>query len=251
MAVFDAAPNRVTFTDISAGFSPKQGAILYATSQSGIYLSRDGGATWLPSPLPGKGAQVRAIATSLLHPESAYVSYSHLQLDGKTWMGVARTRDAGHTWSLVWKEDKTSSPNIHDNWISKQIGVEWGENPLELGVAEQDPELCYGTDFGRTMITTDGGATWRWRLLQTSGGRQLDEHRPGRHNELWLSFRSIRQEPPLHSDNGHRSLPQRRQRPLVDALGHRRSRGVEQYDLLGRLRSSDSQQDVGRDERNA
>ena len=158
---FHAAPNRVTFTDTSAGFAPQQGAILYATSQSGIYLSRDSGATWLPSPLPGKGAQVRAIATSLLHPRSAYVSYSHLQLDGKTWMGVARTRDAGHTWSLVWKEDKTSSPNIHDNWISKQIGVEWGENPLELSVAEQDPELCYGTDFGRTMITTDGGATWR------------------------------------------------------------------------------------------
>jgi len=61
---------------------------------------------------------------------------------------------------LVWKEDKTASPNIHDAWISKQIGVEWGENPLELGVAEQDPDVCYGTDFGRTMITTDGGATW-------------------------------------------------------------------------------------------
>ena len=75
-------------------------------------------------------------------------------------MGVARTRDSGHTWSLVWKEDKTSAPNIHDNWISKQINVEWAENPLEISVADQDPNLCFGTDFGRTMITTDGGATW-------------------------------------------------------------------------------------------
>jgi photosystem II stability/assembly factor-like uncharacterized protein len=168
---FNPAPNGVAFTDTSVGFAPKQGAILYATTQSGIYLSRDGGASWLPSFLPGKGAQVRAIASSLLHPDSAYVSYSHLQLEGKTWMGVARTRDAGHTWSLVWKEDKTSSPNIHDDWISKQIGVEWGENPLELGVAEQDPELCYGTDFGRTMITTDGGATWHGAYSkQVAGG---------------------------------------------------------------------------------
>ena len=157
---FHAAPTGVTFTDTSAGFAAKSGAMLYATSESGIYISRDGGATWLPSSLPGKGAQVRAIATSLFHPESAYVSYSHLRLGLRTWMGVARTRDGGRTWSLAWKEDKTSSPNIHDNWISQQIGVEWGENPLELGVAEQDPELCYGTDFGRTMITTDGGATW-------------------------------------------------------------------------------------------
>ena len=38
--------------------------------------------------------------------------------------------------------------------------MDWGENPLGLGVAEQDPELAYGTDFGRTLMTTDGGANW-------------------------------------------------------------------------------------------
>jgi photosystem II stability/assembly factor-like uncharacterized protein len=87
------------------------------------------------------------------------VSYNHLQQDGKKWMGVARTRDGGHTWILGWQEDTTSSPNVHDAWIS-QISVDWAENPLNLGVADQDPELCLGTDFGRTMITTDGGANW-------------------------------------------------------------------------------------------
>ena len=152
-------PQGVTFSDVSIGFS-KNGAMIYATSEAGIHLSSDGGKSWRSSPLPGVGAKVRAIATSLHHPESAYVSYNHLQLDGKTWMGVARTKDSGQHWSLAWKEDKTSAANIHDNWIAKEIGVEWGENPLELGVAEQDPELCYGTDFGRTMITSDGGATW-------------------------------------------------------------------------------------------
>ena len=153
------APQDVAFTDISAGFSGAQGIMLYASSDAGIFLSRDGGVSWVSSPLPGSGAKVRAIATSLNHPESAYVSYSQLQLDGKTWMGVARTRDGGHTWALGWKEGKTASPNVHDAWVS-QISVDWGENPLELGVADQNPELCYGTDYGRTMITTDGGATW-------------------------------------------------------------------------------------------
>ena len=153
------APKDDAFTDISAGFS-SHSATLYATSSGGILVSRDGGASWTSSSLPGRGATVRAIATSLTHPESAYASYSELQLDGKTWMGVARTRDGGRTWSLVWKEDKTASPNIHDAWISKEIGVDWAENPLGLGVADQDPELCYGTDYGRTMITTDGGAIW-------------------------------------------------------------------------------------------
>jgi photosystem II stability/assembly factor-like uncharacterized protein len=155
-----AAPADVVFTDVSAGFAEREGAMIYAVSKAGVYLSHDAGASWSRSTLPGSGAQVRAVATSLLHPESAYVSYSHLQLGGKMWMGVARTRDSGRTWTLAWKEDKTSSPNIHDAWIAKDIGVEWGENPLELGVADQNPELCYGTDFGRTMITTDGGATW-------------------------------------------------------------------------------------------
>jgi photosystem II stability/assembly factor-like uncharacterized protein len=155
------APTGVEFTDVSAGFSAAQGTMLYATSDAGIFVSRDGGSSWAPAPLPGSGAQVRAIATSLNHPESAYVSYSHLQLDGEAWRGVARTRDGGRSWSLVWKEGNTSSPNVHDAWISEQISVDWGENPLELGVADQDPDLCYGTDFGRSMITTDGGATWR------------------------------------------------------------------------------------------
>jgi len=154
------APKDIAFTDISAGFSA-QGATLYASSDAGVFLSRDGGVSWLSSPLPGSGAEVRAIATSLNHPESAYASYRHLQLDGKTWMGVAQTRDAGRTWTLGWKEDKTASPNIHDAWISKQISVDWGENPLGLGVADQDPKICYGTDFGRTMMTTDGGESWR------------------------------------------------------------------------------------------
>ena len=153
-------PRGIAFTDISAGFSAAQGAVIYATSESGIFLSRDGAATWIASPLPGQGAQVRAIATSLNHPESAYASYSNLEVDGHKWMGVARTRDGGRTWTLVWKEDKTSAPNVHDAWIAEQLGPEWSENPLGLGVAEQDPDLCYGTDFGRTMVTADGGASW-------------------------------------------------------------------------------------------
>ncbi len=92
-----SAPKGVTFTDVSAGFSKTTGAMIYATSEAGVFLSSDGGSSWTASPLPGVGAQVRAIATSLNHPESAYVSYSHLQLDGETWMGVARTQDSGRT----------------------------------------------------------------------------------------------------------------------------------------------------------
>src|SRR5205807_3166617 len=103
------APPNISFTDLSAGFSAAQGPTIYATADAGIFVSTDRGASWVSSSLPGEGSKVRAIATSLHHPESAYVSYSRLQLAGKTWMGVARTRDGGRTWSLGWKEAASTS----------------------------------------------------------------------------------------------------------------------------------------------
>jgi photosystem II stability/assembly factor-like uncharacterized protein len=154
-------PAGSAFIDVSAGFSSPHVVRLYAASNKGVYVSNDGAATWTASSLPGKGARVRAVAASLDHPEVAYASYNHLELDGKTWMGVAKTRDAGLTWALVWQEDKTVAPNLHDAWLAEQFGPEWGENPLGIGVAEQDPNIVYGTDYGRTMQTTDGGASWR------------------------------------------------------------------------------------------
>ncbi len=103
---------------------------------------------------------LRAVAASLNHPETAYLSYGGLRLDGETWLGVARTSDAGRTWTLGWKEANSAAPNVHDAWITENMGTSWGENPLALGVADQDPKICYGTDFGRNMRTVDGGAHW-------------------------------------------------------------------------------------------
>src|SRR5262249_19917584 len=89
--------------DISLGFGGSQ-PTLYATSKEGVFVSIDGGATWNKSALPREGARVRAIATSLHHPEVAYVSYNRMVVDGKHWMGVAKTTDSAKTWTLGWKE---------------------------------------------------------------------------------------------------------------------------------------------------
>jgi photosystem II stability/assembly factor-like uncharacterized protein len=155
-------PLPATATDISLGFGAGAQPTIYLTSEQGAFVSTDGGANWRKCTLLGKGARVRAIATSLHHPETAYVSYSDLALDGKTkaWMGVAKTSNSGSDWQLVWKESSAAAENVHDNWITEHFGVGWGENPLNITVADQDPNLSYGTDLGRTMRTTDGGATW-------------------------------------------------------------------------------------------
>ena len=185
------APESVTFTDTSLGFGSTAQPVIYATSEQGAFVSKDGGATWqkklslLPlgaiiaagrpvggvgatakisavayGALPENTAEIRAIATSLRHPETAYLSYSHLMLDGKEWLGVAKTTDAGAHWDLVWKESDAAAPNMHDAWITERFGIIWGENPLNFAVAEQDANLVYGTDLGRTMQTTDGGTNW-------------------------------------------------------------------------------------------
>lgn len=156
----------VTLTDVSAGFGSGSHPVIYGVSEQGIFVSKDGGASWHQSRLPGGSAKVRAIATSRQHPAVAYVSYSELGQDGKSWigvantMGVAKTQDTGDSWQFVWKESKGPAKNVHDAWITPRFGVGWGENPLQLGVADQDADLCYGTDLGRTMKTSDGGATW-------------------------------------------------------------------------------------------
>jgi hypothetical protein len=148
------------FTDVSVGFGSGSEPTIYASSKNGIFVSADGGNNWQKHALPGRGAEVRAIATSLRHPEKAYASYANLKLEGKTWLGVARTSNSGATWELVWKEAESGAKNVHDDWITERFGPGWPENPLNLAVAEQDAAVAYGTDLGRTMRTIDGGATW-------------------------------------------------------------------------------------------
>lgn len=154
------SPTPSQLLDASAGMTVNGAWLLYAATSSGISVSRDAGATWINASLPESGAQVRAVATSFHHPEVAWASYSGLHLDGSVWHGVARTRDAGETWDLVWKEGTREAPNVQDAWITARFGTDWGENPLNLTASDQNPALVYATDFGRTLISTDGGGHW-------------------------------------------------------------------------------------------
>jgi photosystem II stability/assembly factor-like uncharacterized protein len=164
-------PAPAGLTDVSAGFDGQGNAVLYGTASSGLYSSKDLGSSWKKDDLPGKGTRVVAVATSLHHPEVAYVSYEHMAEDSwlnalrrtrkEEWFGVAKTADAGGTWQLVWKEKETQpAANLHDAWITARFGPGWAGNPLALGVADQDANLALGTDYGRTLLTTDGGGNW-------------------------------------------------------------------------------------------
>lgn len=162
------------FTGAAAGFTGDGQLTIYATAggrRAGperLFISRDGGATWNAANdalLRGVGKEVAppqytGVGTCWDHPEVAYLSYEDLRVGVQVFHGVAKTRDAGATWELVWKETETPAANVHDAWISERLGTDWGEPGISLGVAPTNPEICYRTDLGRTMRTLDGGRTW-------------------------------------------------------------------------------------------
>ena len=178
-------PHVGTLTCYAGGFDRAQNKyIIYAISglsyfnpagdPSGIYYTDNGGRTWvnrqddLMKRHIGKTdfPEWRTIATSALHPEIVYVSYNGLKVhDDTTCIGVARSEDFGKTWKLAWKDCLTKGGNLFgDNyrkgWIDERFGPGWGENPFSIAVSPVHPDICYTTDFGRTIKTMDGGRTW-------------------------------------------------------------------------------------------
>jgi photosystem II stability/assembly factor-like uncharacterized protein len=142
---------------------------------SGIYKTIDGGENWdrLEKGLVGykaRGAadpEFRSIAISQYHPETIYLSYAGL-IFGKdsVGFGVAKSSDYGDTWQLVWNDMYANgqgivSPNRESGWLDERFGPGWGENPFHMGVADHDPDICFATDFGRTIKTANGGNTWQ------------------------------------------------------------------------------------------
>ncbi|MGC8792474.1 MAG: hypothetical protein ACP5U2_03680 [Bryobacteraceae bacterium] len=155
------APEGVSsFSSVSAGL-PGEGAplVIYGVAGRSLWVSEDGGASWRQTGL--NGAQLLAVATSARHPDRVYLSYSGLPEGGANWFGVARSDDRGRNWRLVWKESNRTPDNIQEAWLSERFGPGWAGPPFNLGVAPGDPDVCYGTDYGRTMRTTDGGKTWQ------------------------------------------------------------------------------------------
>jgi len=177
-----APPEHVnTFNSVSAAFSADGQLVVYGVSgpnwnggdpsETGIFISKDGGANWqkvatdfLSAAKGSSQVELRAIAACASQPGVVYVSYKDVTSslsDNDRMMGVVKSIDGGQTWSFVWKDTAvTEAGNIKDAWINDRFGPMWGENPFDLDVAPTNPNICYGTDFGRTMRTLDGGQTW-------------------------------------------------------------------------------------------
>jgi photosystem II stability/assembly factor-like uncharacterized protein len=165
------------FRDVSAGFTLAGelriyalggGSIFEPSGKGGLFISDDGGAQWRQAnewflrllapraPFP----QLSAVATCANHPQVAYVSYTDLRTQAGLLHGVAKTSDGGRSWDLVWKEAGKIAPNIHDAWLDARFGPGWGEPGLGLAVAPTNHNICYRSDEGALLRTTDGGRNW-------------------------------------------------------------------------------------------
>lgn len=140
--------------------------------RGGVLVSRDGGASWTEAHqglinqldnkwfLPG----FPAIAVPPGAPDTIYLSYSNWKPKGDDntygYFGLAHSADGGKTWDFPWQEKFTAAPNVADAWITERFGPSWGAEPLGVGLAPGNPNVIYTTDWGRTMRSTDAGATW-------------------------------------------------------------------------------------------
>lgn len=165
------SPSPTVYATTETGWNGKQVA-------GGVYVSRDGGATWrvaldglttkLYQPGEGRPPRFEAVACSERHPEVAYVGFRGLPLgEGAAgrYSGIAKTTNAGASWTIVHQESNRPSPNLEPSWIetrSRGAGRDiWFDAPYSLGVAPADPNVCYATDLFRTYRTTDGGRKWQ------------------------------------------------------------------------------------------
>jgi photosystem II stability/assembly factor-like uncharacterized protein len=148
--------------------------IVYATTQNGdLFVSEDGGSSWSArTPALGQqSGQFGAVSASGSNGKIAYLGFRALKLgDGPEdiYNGIAKTVDAGISWSIVFRESTRAASNLDASWIEQRadgIGWEGGRSiifdaPYSLGVAPGNPDICYATDLFRTYRTLDGGKTW-------------------------------------------------------------------------------------------
>ena len=73
---------------------PANHLVVYLASNSGVFVSRDGGLNWTQGALPG--GDVRSLVMDLTSPAVARILYA-----GVSGRGVFRSNDGGQTWTLI------------------------------------------------------------------------------------------------------------------------------------------------------
>jgi photosystem II stability/assembly factor-like uncharacterized protein len=174
-----------TIAQASAG-EARGGTVIFATTKAGeLFVSEDEGRSWqLRSPALGQQTgKFGAVAAASGNGRVAYVGFRGLKLGEspeELYNGIAKTVDAGRSWSIVFRESTRPAANLDASWIEDRAigsGTDASKNiffdaPYSLGVAPRNPRICYATDLFRTYRTLNGGKTW----TQVNSVRTADQH---------------------------------------------------------------------------
>ena len=158
---------------------------LQQPARENLFVSEDAGKTWQSrTPALGqKSGEFGAVSTAGRDGRVAYVGFRGLILGDRgedVYNGIAKTVDAGKSWSIVLRESTRAASNIDGSWIDQRsAGIEWGgdksiifDAPYSIGVAPNNPDICYATDLFEPTV--------RWM-----------EERPGRRSTLGAPRRTV------------------------------------------------------------
>ena len=142
------------------GGSSEGDVVLYALDSDIVYKSTDIGETWtsVNNNFINQG-EYNTIATCESNPEIIYLACSYQQ---NYHFGIIKSENGGASWNwnLEFDNSGTVSGNYSEGWLDRDYGPSWREAPFSLGVYPNDPDICYGSDYGGTIRTLDGGTGW-------------------------------------------------------------------------------------------
>jgi photosystem II stability/assembly factor-like uncharacterized protein len=105
---------------------------------------------------------------------------------------VWKTSDGGGTWAKAFT-DTAPAANASLGWISYDLSFSWGAPNTMIAVCPSDSSKSMFTNYGETILTNDGGATWQeaYSTYADSGARSSGKKWSSRGLEMTTAWQYV------------------------------------------------------------